>query len=289
MKIAILGAHGFLGQELCAALMAQGHEITGYVLNPKKEKMVKLEYKSAIELINGSLFNVLPFDVTINLAARRSTRNQFFSDKEVNDFTYEIPKQFILRTSNPDTLVINASTYIQNFRGYLGLTVDSYGASKQKLSLFLERESNLGRFKTKDLFFFTLYGIGDRPSHLVPLLINAAKSGDNIVLSPGHQLLNLLYVKDAVQNILNCISQTSNATYCKNFVWSGEYFSVRDLVSRIQLITDHKINAIWGGREYVGHEMMKPWPIPMLQLPGFIAPTDLEQGIKLIWNAIEKA
>ena len=289
MKIAVLGAHGFVGQKLCAALIEQGHEITGYVLNPEIEKMSNLEYKSVRELINGSLFDLKPFDITINLAARRSTRSQFFTDKEVNDFTYEIPKQFILRTSNPNTIVINASTYIQNFEGNLGLTIDSYGAAKQRLSLFLEKESDSGRFKTRDLFFFTLYGIGDRSSHLVPLLINAAKSGENIALSPGHQLLNLLHITDAVHNITNCISQTLDTSYCKNFVWSDEYFSVRELVSRIQLIIDRKINVIWGGREYAGHEMMKPWPIPMLQLPGFTAPTELEKGIKSIWNTTEKA
>ena len=288
MKIAILGAHGFLGQKLCPALIAQGHEITGYVLNPKQEMVGGLEYKSVRELLERPIFGASPFDITINLAARRSTRNQSFTDREVHDFTYEMPKEFVLRTSNPQTIVINASTYIQNFEGKAGQTVDSYGAAKQKLSQFLEKESGLGRFRTRDLFFFTLYGIGDRPSHLVPLLVNAAKSGDEISLSPGLQLMNLLYVNDAVQNILDCISQAPDSTYCKNYVWSGEYFSVRDLVSKIQSTTGHKINTIWGGREYVGHEMMQPWPIPMMQLPGFAAPTDLEKGIMLIWNETEK-
>lgn len=287
MKIAILGAHGFLGQRLCPVLFAQGHEITGYVLNPKQEMTGRYEYKSVRELLDLPISNVLPYDITINLAARRSTRNQPFTDSEVNDYTYEIPKEFILRTSNPQTIVVNASTYIQNFEGKTGQTVDSYGAAKERLSQFLEKESRIGRFETRDLFFFTLYGIGDRPSHLVPLLLNAAKSGREIALSPGHQLMNLLYINDAVRNILDCISQTSDAPYCKNYVWSNEYFSVRDLVARIQSTTGLEINAIWGGREYIGHEMMQPWPIPMMQFPSFTAPTDLEEGIMQIWNATE--
>jgi len=289
MKIAILGARGFLGQNLFPALLAQGHEVTGFFLNPKQEVVGGLENKSIRDLFVSSINEASTFDVIINLAARRSTRNQYFTDKEVHYFTYEIPKQIILRASNPQTIVINASTYIQNFEGKPGHTIDSYGAAKQELSQFLEQASGLGSFKTRDLFFFTLYGVGDRSSHLVPQLINAAKSGDEIALSPGYQLINLLYVSDAVLNILNCISLSLEANYCKNYVWSEEYFSVRDLVARIELTTGRKINASWGGREYVGHEMLQQWPIPMAQLPGFSAPTNLETGIRLIWKASETA
>lgn len=287
MKIAILGAHGFLGQKLCPALIAQGHEITGYVLNPEQVIAGEFEYKSVRELFTGPISGASPYDVTINLAARRSTRNQPFTESQVHEFTYEIPKEFILRTSNPQTIVVNASTYIQNFEGQTGQTVDSYGAAKEELSQFLEKESGLNRFKTRDLFFFTLYGIGDRPGHLVPLLLDAAKSGGAITLSPGHQLMNLLYINDAVQNILECISQTPHSSYSKNYVWSDEYFSVRELVARIESTIDLEINATWGGREYVGHEMMQPWPIPMMQLPNFAAPTNLEKGIMQTWNPTE--
>ena len=287
MKIAILGARGFLGQNLCPYLIAQGHEITGFVLSPEREIEAGFEYKSVIELLNLPISRTSRYDITINLAARRSTKNQRFTDSEVNDFTYQIPKEFILRTSNPNTIVVNASTYIQNFGGITGQTVDSYGAAKEKLSQFLEKESRKGRFITRDLFFFTMYGIGDRPNHLVPLLLNAAKSGEEVILSPGYQLMNLLYVDDAVQNILICISQMPFEAYQKNYVWSDEYFSVRNLVSRIQLTTGGEINTIWGGRDYVGHEMMQPWPIPMTQLLNFIAPTDLEKGIMQVWKSTE--
>jgi len=284
MRIAILGAGGFLGQHLCPLLIAQGHEITGYVLDPQQAKRTGYECQSITELLTHPISNTSTFDVTINLAARRSTRNQPFTEREVNYFTYEIPKEFILRTSNPQTIVLNASTYIQNFGGKSGHTVDSYSAAKEMLSQFLDAESRKGRFITRDLYFFTMYGMGDRPSHLVPLLLNAAKSGESIAISPGHQLMNLLYVADAVQNILNCISQVPDAAYRKNYVWSSDYFSVRDLVTRIQAVTGREINAIWGGREYAGHEMMQPWPIPMTQLPGFAAPTDLETGIMRVWK-----
>ena len=285
MRIAILGARGFLGKRLCQQLTTQGHEVVGYVLNSNLEQNPSFETRSVIDLITLPLSDQSPYDITINLAARRSTRDQRFSENEVNNFTFEIPKEFILHTASSQTIVINASTYIQNYGGENGRTVDSYGAAKEQLSKFLSEKSEIEGFKTRDLFFFTLYGIGDRSNHLVPLLLDAAKSGDQISLSPGYQLMNLLYLDDAVQNILNCISLTDQSFYRKSYVWREDYFSVRELVARIESVIGTEINCDWGSRDYAGHEMMNQWPIPMQQLKGFIATTELEDGIRKIWEA----
>jgi nucleoside-diphosphate-sugar epimerase len=289
MKFAILGAHGFVGRNLAQNLISRGHEVTGYVLNPGLGASLGFRCKSVYELLNSRIGTEPAYDVTINLAARRATRVQPFTENEVDNFTYGIPKEFILRTAGPETLVLNSSTYIQNFGGAIGRTVDSYGASKEKLSRFLEEESSCDKFRSKDLFFFTLYGVGDRPNHLVPLLLNAAITRKQISLSPGNQLMNLLYVDDAIQNILKSIDQVGFAGYQKNYLWSGEYFSVRELVERIESSIGREIDCAWGEREYVGHEMMEPWAIPMEQLPGFTAPTLLEDGINKIWKSISIA
>jgi len=285
MKIAILGAQGFVGGNLGRALISRGHDVTGYVLNPALGSSAGFPCKSVYGLLNSAVGSEPYYDVTINLAARRRTNAQPFTESEVNNFTFKIPKEFILRTAGPDTLVLNSSTYIQNFGGTSGRTVDSYGASKEMLSRFLELESSQNRFRTLDLFFFTLYGVGDRSNHLVPLLIDAAANGKQIQLSPGNQLMNLLFIDDAIDNILKCIDGRVFIGYTKNYVWSDEYFSVRELVERIQNAIGRSIECTWGAREYVGHEMMEPWTIPMEQLPRFVAPTKLETGIKKIWKS----
>ena len=287
MNIAILGPRGFVGRKLIPLLEAQGHLVTGYVLDPKTDGSNGVYSESVLELLKLPSSKVKKYDVVINLAARRSTRIQTFTESEVHYFTYEIPKEFISRTANSSTLVLNSSTYIQNFKGVTGRTVDSYGAAKEKLSQFLERQSLKQLVPTRDLYFFTMYGKGDRPGHLIPLLLKAANTGEKILLSPGYQLMNLLYVDDAVQNILKCISQKPIPQYQKSRVWSDEYFSVRELVSKIQSVIGQDIDCEWGKREYVGHEMMEPWPVPMKELPGFDAPTSLESGIRKIWREAE--
>jgi nucleoside-diphosphate-sugar epimerase len=98
--------------------------------------------------------------------------------------------------------------------------------------------------------------------------------------------MNLLYIDDAVQNIHRAITLRNEENYQKSYVWMDEYYSVRELVERIQLVTGKEINCGWGGRDYVGHEMMEPWDIPMGQLSDFAAPTSLEEGISRIWKTI---
>lgn len=285
MKIAILGANGFLGRNLSRGLLLGGHEVVGFVLNPPETRDSQVEYRSVMELLAQPVRKQSQFDVVINLAARRSTKGQLLTDTEVDTFTYEIPKEFFLKTASPNSLILNASTYIQNFEGQTGRAVDRYGEAKEKLSLFLERESLLRDSTIMDLYFFTIYGVGDRPNHLVPALLEAARSGHPIDLSPGNQLMNLLYVDDAVVNLLQCLTTPRKTGYQKNFLWSENYFSVRDLVTKIESAVGRSIDCKWGAREYVGHEMMKVWPIPMSQLPSFSENMVLTEGIAKIWKA----
>lgn len=284
MRIAILGALGFLGRELSQNLASLGHEVTGFTLHQPTIQPENFLCRPVSSLKGREISSEDHFDIVVNVAARRSTKSNPLSNAMVRQFNFEIPKEFILRASGPGTLVVNASTYIQNFDGIEGNTVDAYGAGKQELTQFLLKESEKSGFATLDLFLFTIYGTGDRPNHLVPSLISAAKSGEEIPLSQGLQLINLIHVNDVVRNFINALSIQEEFSYRRHFVWQEEYFSLRSLVSSIESILDCKIKCLWGERAYAGHEMFEPWSIPMLQLPTFESRMTLEQGIKELWS-----
>jgi nucleoside-diphosphate-sugar epimerase len=240
LRIAVLGAHGFLGRHLCKKLESDGHEVVKFVLTPP-ENSSKIEYRSVIDLIHTKSKIEIDFDATINLAARRSTSDRSLTDDEVFKYTYEIPRDFLLRTASKNTLVVNASTYIQNFEGQTGRTVDSYGAAKEKLSKELEHLSHFRGFSTTDLFFFTLYGEGDKKNHLIPTLLESARSKNKVKLSLGDQLINLIYVDDAVANITQSLSLASEKRYLKYYVWDENYITVKELVRRIELEINQEI------------------------------------------------
>ena len=284
MRIGILGASGFLGKALSRFLASEGHDVVGIVFNPPLTQGGGISYLSVADLPIKNSPGEFNFDAIVNVAARRSTRTTPLSDEQVRHFTFEIPRNVIESTASAKTLVINASTYIQNFEGESGRTVDSYGAAKEELSSFLQEKSELESFRTLDLFLFTIFGPGDRPNHLVPSLLTAAKTGTAISLSPGHQLMNLIYIDDVVLNLRNSLTFASSDNYKKHYLWNDKYFSVRELVSTIEETIRIPIQCEWGSRGYAGHEMHKVWPIPMTQLPNFEERISLVEGIRMLWN-----
>lgn len=284
MKVAILGAMGFIGSHLAHSLAMQGHDVTGFVLHPPVVQPTGFLCRPISSLGERNTSDSDRFDTVINLAARRSTKSNPLTNSQVQEFTFDIPKDFILRASSSGTLILNASTYIQNFEGQDGKTVDSYGAAKQQLSRFLLEESEAHGFRTLDLYLFTIYGPGDKPTHLIPSLISAAKKGEGISLSPGNQLINLIYIDDVVRNFSSALSTKDKFSYRRHFMWSEEYISVRNLVELVESIGKVEIDCLWGERPYAGHEMFVPWHIPMAQIPGFEVRVSLEQGLKQLWS-----
>lgn len=286
LKIAILGSGGFLGRKLSTNLANFGHEVSGFVLNPQLNRALIFPEYSIYDLLGSSESNKSKFDVAINLAARRSTKASQYSQAEVEEYTFQIPYDFFIKTLNPNTLAINASTYIQNYKGISANTIDSYSHAKQKLSQSLELLAIKKNLRILDLFFFTLYGPNDRSTHLIPALLEAGKYAAEIELSPGHQLINLLYVEDAVENISRCLNFQEVEGYSKFHLWTDQLLSIREVVSKIENELKIQIACKWGSRDYTGHEMLEPWAQTTSLLPGFTAHTSFEQGILNTWKYI---
>jgi CDP-3, 6-dideoxy-D-glycero-L-glycero-4-hexulose-4-reductase len=177
-------------------------------------------------------------------------------------------------------LVINTSSYIQNYKGVKGQTVETYGASKELLSTALRFDAGMGLYRVLDLYLFTLYGPGDRATHLVPLLLSAIRNRTVVSLSEGNQLMNLLYAQDAVDSIVGAITN-SDKGYAAYHLWEPVYFTVRDLVLTIEQVFETNLKVDWGAVAYGGHEMFELWAIPFPIYPLFNPKIDLTNGLKL--------
>ncbi len=289
MRIAILGASGFVGRKLGKRLATSGHEVNGFALKASEDNSLGFPCYSIEKVAENYKDVSQPYDAIINLAARRSTRYLPYSDEEVNLYTFEIPRSFIASTSSAESLVINASTYIQDFQKKVGLSVDSYSAAKVKLSQYLARYSETQTISVLDLYFFTIYGNGDHQSHLIPSLLEAAKSEKEISLSPGFQLINLIHVDDVVENICRALLRPRLLGYQQHRVWEDDYSTVREIVARIEASIQREIPCNWGSRDYNGHEMMTVWPFTYAQIPDFCNAIKFEDGIKATWDSLNAA
>jgi nucleoside-diphosphate-sugar epimerase len=280
MKILVLGGSGFLGKKLIDKIGQQSIELHTAVRSIPLSIQRNCNYILIEDLEKGSSSIPLEFDVIINVAMKRSSKRLPVPDNDLRQLNYEIPLHIIRKYSNENTLVINTSTYIQNYKGIKGQTVETYGATKELLSSALNLDADVGLYRVLDFYLFTLYGPGDRETHLVPLLLSAIKSKTLVSLSEGKQLMNLLYVDDAVDSIV--ASLNSNTTgYHAYHMWESDYFSIRALVLTIEGTFDTKLKIDWGVVPYGGHEMFTPWPIPFPIYPLLKPKINLIEGLKL--------
>jgi nucleoside-diphosphate-sugar epimerase len=278
MKILVLGGGGFLGGKILKKLVSAENQLYSLVLRDPLLPVLECKYiLMEDEWKNPQLDNV-KFDVIVNVAMKRSTKDTFVSDAELNNSNCNFLLEVIRRRSTKETLVINTSTYIQNYSGKIGFTVEKYGASKELLSKSLRSDAASNSYKVIDLFLFTLYGPGDRMSHLVPLLLNSLHQDTELELSEGNQLMNLLYIDDAVANIQRALTMkvTGYNPFC---LWDENYITVKDLVLLIERTFRIELRVKWGARQYAGHEMFVPWKRPFDQMPNMLTPTSLENGL----------
>jgi len=285
MKILVLGGSGFLGKKLIDKMSQQSIELHTAVRSVPLSLQRNCNYILIKDLEKGLSSIPLEFDVIVNVAMKRSSKRLPVPDDDLRQLNYEIPLNIIRRYSNQNTLVINTSTYIQNYKGIKGQTVETYGATKELLSAALKSDADEGLYRVLDFYLFTLYGPGDRETHLVPLILSAIKSKTVVSLSEGKQLMNLLYAQDAVDSIVGAISNNKKG-YSAYHLWESVYFTVRDLVLTIEQALETKLQVEWGAVPYGGHEMFEPWAIPIEKYPNLISKTSLADGIKLSFESM---
>jgi nucleoside-diphosphate-sugar epimerase len=281
MKVLVIGGHGFLGRRLIESLIKMNVETTSIVRSISSAQVKRCHFILVDEIINMRSNELPKYDVIVNVAMKRSSRALPIPNETIQQLNFVIPLEIIRRTALESTLLVNTSTYIQNFQGVRGNTVESYGYSKQLLTEGIEQDALKGYYNVVDLFLFTLYGPNDRPTHLIPLILSALKRDSALELTGGDQMINLLYLEDAVGSILNAVNNFYPG-YNPYHLWHPKYLTVKELVVAMEELAGKKLQAKWGSISYSGHEMFEPWPVPFQLFPRMLSGTSLLEGLRKV-------
>jgi UDP-glucuronate 4-epimerase len=240
MRILVTGTAGFIGFHLATALLAEGHEVTGfdnfndyYAVKLKRDRHARLEAHPRYRGVEADLADYEPlralvaeggFDRVCHLAAQAGVR---YSLK--NPFAYErsnlagyINILEACRHAGIPRLVYASSSSVYGGNTKLPFSeadrvdtpISLYAATKKANELMAHTYSHLFGLQTVGLRFFTVYGPWGRPDMAMWLFADAMLAGRPIrVFNHGDMERDFSFVDDIVGGIKGALFAEGLAPY----------------------------------------------------------------------------
>ena len=159
--------------------------------------------------------------------------------------------------------------------------VNLYAATKQAFIDMAKYYTDVFGIRFCTLKLCDTYGPNDTRKKIFKLFKDYSESGEVLKMSPGEQLIDLLYITDIISGFAHLAELlASNADLEDEYVLtSGQQISLRELAQLYCKVSGSKLNIEWGGRPYRDREVMVPWKgIPV---PGWKAKVNVKDGILL--------
>jgi nucleoside-diphosphate-sugar epimerase len=268
MKALVTGASGYIGRFLCQRLEKDGWEV---------RKLGRRADGGGYIDIDG-MMEEKP-DVVFNLGA------YYIAEHNGGDVVPLIESNILHGVQLLEKMVNHGVHHLVNIgtNWQFPKPVNLYAATKNAFEAIVSYYHDATPINAVSLYLYDVYGPDDDRPKLFKTLRAAAISGERVRLSPGYQLIDLVYIEDVVGAIMAAIPWTADksrreAGYA---VSSGKPLSIRDVVDTYRRVTGAQFDVTWGGRPYRKREVMVPWsggnPVP-----GWNPKVDLEQGIRLM-------
>lgn len=285
MNVLITGITGFVGSRLASYFTAKGCAVAGLVRPSRiNESENYYEYDGSFSSVKNAVDNFNP-DVIIHLAATYSNNTSDYIDDLVGA-NISLPLFLLENTKNTKIKTVFAGSYWQFGNKGESKELDMYAASKSAADQLIEYYVSQENIFATVLYFYGTYGGDDSRGKILDYIIKSIRSGNELRLSPGEQILNLVNVDDVVSAFEKVISNdTLSAGKVHKFgVYSKDSYTLKELVTLCQKYINHPINIKFGAVPYRERELMVPqYPYP--NVPDWCENMSVRRYIKM---ALEK-
>ena len=284
----VTGATGFLGRHLVKHLLDEGWRVQA-IVRPTANcaHLTDLGENFSLYTHNGSIDSLVEQFQTIRPSIVFHLASLFLSEHQLKDVEPLVQSNLLFGTQLVEamtqtgvTALVNAGTAWQHYEGGDYSPVNLYAATKQAFEALLQYYIEARGLSVITLKLYDTYGPNDPRPKLINLLLRAASSKDNLIMSPGEQLIDLVHVDDVVAALRQAAFQLSDDHVQGHefyAVSSGNSISLRALVDEVEKILGRSMPIVWGGRPYRNREVMAPWTGPVL--PGWSCKIDLISGL----------
>lgn len=293
-KCIITGAGGFVGSNLTRTLLQQDYEVNVIVkegmglglIEDIKEQVNVFAYDGNIAALIDFCKSLGKLDVVFHLASLVLTNHT------VQDIDELISSNIAFGTHLLEAMelcecnkMINTSTYWQHYNQEEYNPVNLYAATKEAFEKILEYYARVKNISAITLEIFDNYGPGDPRPKLMNLLKRCYYNDEILKMTPGEQLIDLLYIDDLIEGYIAADKMILEANSCSKYMLTaGQRVTLKQLVSKFEAVTNKKLDITFGGMPYKEREVMIPWDKGVI-LPNWSKKVDLEEGIKRFIDA----
>ena len=288
-KALITGGTGFIGSALCRRLVTDGWDVHLVVRNESAfsqldgilDRITLGVHDGSTEGIQAILRKTKPTTV-FHLASL------FLVEHKPADIEPLIQSNIVFGTQLVEAMaangvyeLVNTGTSWQHFESHEYNPVCLYAATKQAFENILTFYVKVTPLRVITLKLFDTYGPNDPRNKLFNLLRRAAKTQVPLAMSPGEQLVDLVYLDDVVEAYLEAARRLSEPEVQQEAyaVSSGSPIRLKELVQIYSRVTGIPVPVEWGHRPYRFREVMIPWNKGP-SLPGWLPRTNIEEGIR---------
>ena len=263
MKILCTGAAGFIGSRLVPTLLHERHSVA--VLKRKTSALKQLEtHKDNVTVydyvnyqdIENALQNYKP-DLVIHLATLYINNHSKEEVQSLIDSNILFGTYILEAMQNTGVgKILNFGTRWQHIDNQRYNPANLYAATKQAFADILCWYNKNGII-SKTLELCDTFGKNDTRKKIVSLLIDACQNKKSLDLSPGEQILDILYIDDLIDYVLDNIEKYS---FFDNQTVQiiGTEIQLKDLGMLIEKQYGVKDFLRWGAKSYRKNEVMQP-------------------------------
>lgn len=292
----ITGATGFIGSHLTRRLVKQGWTVHLVLRHSSSvdslEEVVEQVHIHRHDGTTENLYDIVQVaqpDVVFHLASLFLVQHKISEVEPLIKSNITFGAQLAeAMVQNGVAFLINAGTYWQHYQNEDYNPACLYAATKQAFEAVLKFYVEASSLKVITLVLFDTYGPNDPRRKLFTLLKATAETQEPLIMSPGEQLLDLVYISDVVEAFLVAANRLLAGKVIKSeeyMVSSGNPVSLRQVVKLFEEATGQKLPVRWGERPYWKRQIMVPWN-RAAGLPCWSPKVGLLDGIRHIWFGV---
>lgn len=292
----LTGASGFVGAALTRRLLADGWDV--HLLLREGSSAAGLPPESARLRLHRHDGGTLQLIEIMRAAAPQAVfhlASLFLAAHKPEDVERLIHSNLLFSTQIAEAMaacgvkhLVNTGTSWEHYEDAAYNPVCLYAATKQAFSALLRYYVECHGLRVVTLKLFDTYGAGDRRPKMLNLLKRVALEGTPLGMSPGEQLVDLVYIDDVMDAFMLAYEQLADGTQRNAMeeygVSSGKPLALRDIAALYARVSGLPLAIEWGGRPYREREVMVPWQSHH-GVPGWRPKVDLASGLALFHQA----